>query len=235
MLLAGTWVGSVIVNKCRVALVNRHPLLLDGMSGALSAMGEYSLIARSELLSEAIDIAKIYKPDILVLDPGDSARAFETITTLARLSGGPKVVVLTAATDIEHAIRSLDAGAVAYLTMASSSGELLECIQTVVGGDTYISPCISTQLIASLRISALKKVAPQNIRLTVREGQIVGLLHKGKTNKEIAAELGLSEKTVKHYMTVLMHKMAARSRLEVVLALKEFDPAISPLMPRSFN
>jgi DNA-binding NarL/FixJ family response regulator len=205
------------------------------MSGALSAMSEYSLIARSELLSEAPDIAKLYKPDILVLDPGDSARAFETIMTLARLSGGPKVVVFTAATDIEHAIRSLDAGAVAYLTMASSSSELLECIQTVVGGDTYVSPCISTQLIASLRTSALKKVAAQNVRLTVREGQIVGLLHKGKTNKEIATELGLSEKTVKHYMTVLMQKMAARSRLEVVLALKDFDQTVSPMMPRSFN
>ena len=112
---------------------------------------------------------------------------------------------------------------------------MLECAQTVLDGDTFVSPCIATKLIASLRMAALRKVAVQKMRLTLREEQIVGLLRKGKTNREMADYLDLSEKTVKHYMTVLMQKLAARNRLEVVLALKDFDVTTTAFPPRTFN
>jgi DNA-binding NarL/FixJ family response regulator len=201
----------------------------------LSSRPEYSVVAQASAITEAVSIAKRETPDIVIIDPSDAECAFEIIASVSRLPGSPKVIVYSGHASAEHAMRALDAGAAGYLTSASSAAEMLDAVHTVIGGDTFISPCIATKLIASLRTAALRKQAAQKMKLTVREEQIVGLLHKGKTNREIAQGLGLTEKTVKHYMTVLMHKVAARSRLEVVLALKDFDPAMSPSVSRAFN
>lgn len=178
-------------------------------------------------------IAETHCPEVLVLDPGGSEEGFKAITAIAAME--IKVVVFTIVNRIEHAVRALDAGANAYLTSASTSGELLDAVQTVIGGDSFISPGIASKLIASLRTAAFTKAAAQKLKLTVREEQIVGFLHQGKTNREIGQGLGLSEKTVKHYMTVLMQKLAARSRLEVVLALKSFDTGLASPLQRSIN
>jgi DNA-binding NarL/FixJ family response regulator len=96
-------------------------------------------------------------------------------------------------------------------------------VQTVLGGDTFIPPCIANKLIASLRTAAFTRNSAQKLKLTVREEQIVNLLHKRKKNKEIGAELSLNEKTVKHYMTVIMQKLAARSRFEVIIAIRAIE------------
>ncbi|KQY26656.1 LuxR C-terminal-related transcriptional regulator [Rhizobium sp. Root482] len=223
------------MTKIRIALLNSQPMLLDGMVGAFSSKDEYTVVARSEAPREAFEIANLHRPDVLVLDPSDPLCAPEVISGITRISGSPKIVVFTAVTSIEQAMSALEAGAGGYLTTKSTSCELREAVQTVHGGDTFISPSIATKLIVSLRTAALRKAAAQKMRLTVREEQIVGLLHKGKTNREIAEILVLSEKTVKHYMTVLMHKLAARSRLEVILALKEPNLAVTSSMLRTLN
>lgn len=219
----------------RVSLICGHPLLLEGMAYAISSRDDYSIVSQAGLALEALNIAKLDRPDILILDPADYEHIFDTISKIVQLPSNPKVVVLSAYKNIEYVMQALDAGATGYLTYASTSGEFLECTQTVLGGDTFVSPCIAAKLIASLRTAALRKAAAQKLRLTLREEQIVALLRKGKTNREMAVELNLSEKTVKHYMTVLMQKLAARSRLEVVLALKDFDTATSVPTLRMFN
>ena len=78
-------------------------------------------------------------------------------------------------------------------------------------------------MIVALRNASVRKLAAQAIRLSVREDQIVRLLLKGRTNKEIAAVLSISEKTVKHYMTILMQKLHARNRLEVVIQAQKME------------
>lgn len=200
----------------------------------LSSKDEYSVVAQAANATDALEVVKRDNPDLIVVDLGDHDGDFDTIASIATRSHA-KVVVFSRMPSAEHAMRSLDAGAVGYLTSSSTSAELLEAVQTVAGGDTFISPCIATKLIASLRTAALRKLAAKKLKLTVREEQIVSLLHRGKTNREIARELGLTENTVKHYMTVLMHKVAARSRLEVVLALKDFDGVFPPSVARSIN
>jgi two-component system, NarL family, nitrate/nitrite response regulator NarL len=223
------------MSSAKVAIINNQPLLLEGLLNVFASRADYSVVAHGGSPAEAPAISSAHLPDVLILDPGDSEEGFEAISAVLGIDRQTKVVVFTTVNRIEHAVRSLDAGASAYLTSTSTSGELLEAVQTVLGGDSFISPSIATKLIASLRTAAFTKAAAQKLKLTVREEQIVGLLHKGKTNREIGQGLGLSEKTVKHYMTVLMQKLAARSRLEVVLALKSLDPSLAPPLQRSVN
>lgn len=219
----------------RVSLVCGNPLLLDGMANAIASHQDLSVVSRSDLPLLGRNLTTVEQPDVWVLDLAGSAYNFDTIARIADLNARPKIIVFSHHANVDYVMRVLDAGATGYLTYGSAAAELLECVQVVLGGETFITPLIAAKLIASLRGAALQKVMTRKRRLTLREGQIVALLRQGKTNREIAGELDLSEKTVKHYMTVLMQKLEARSRLEVVLALQDFDPASAAPLPQIFH
>jgi len=99
--------------------------------------------------------------------------------------------------------------------------ELIQAVEAVRHGETYITHSFASQVIAALRNATLRRVAAEAARFSIREDQIVRLLLRGKTNKEIAVSLEIGEKTVKDYMTILMQKLNARSRLEVVIAAQK--------------
>ena len=101
------------------------------------------------------------------------------------------------------------------------SPRLLAAIEAVGRGDTFINQCFAAKVIAALRQAALLKVATEKIKLSLREQQIVQQLLRGRTNREIAQGLTISEKTVEHYMTIIMQKLHARNRLEVVIAAQQ--------------
>jgi DNA-binding NarL/FixJ family response regulator len=110
---------------------------------------------------------------------------------------------------------------------SSTELELLTAIQSVLRGENFINPCFAAEVVQTLRAAALRRLAPGRPHLNVRENQIIALLLRGLTNQEIADTLSISVKTVKHYMTLLMQKLSARNRLEVVIAaqkLESFQP-----------
>jgi two-component system, NarL family, nitrate/nitrite response regulator NarL len=146
-------------------------------------------------------------------------RIFKSI----RVSPNTKVVAFTAASGVEAAIRALDAGANGYVRKGSSAQELIQAVEAVRHGETYITQSFANQVIAGLRNAPLRKVAAAAVRFSIREYQIVRLLLRGKTNRDIAIALRISEKTVKNYMTILMQKLNARNRLEVVIAAQAFS------------
>jgi DNA-binding NarL/FixJ family response regulator len=207
----------------RVVLISPQPVLLDGIGCWLAQRDDYTVVGCADSHHGAIHLVSSHEPDLVILDPGDGEDGLNLMMSILSLPSRLKLVIFTTGNRVETATRALDAGAAAYLTSTSTGAELLQAIRTAMTGEVYISPAVASRMIASLRNAAFTRTATQKLKLTVREEQIVSLLQTGKTNREIGAALGLSEKTVKHYMTVLMQKMAARSRLEVVLALKELD------------
>jgi DNA-binding NarL/FixJ family response regulator len=223
------------MREIRISLFCNSPLLSNGIACTLDSRDGYTVLSQAAGTAEPLNLSAVNQSDILILALDDSPRVIDTIAKTVHSASDARVVVFSASTSIEHIMQTLDAGATGYLTHGSTQEELLECVESVLGGDTFVSPCIATRLVASLRTAALRKAAAQKLRLTLREEQIVALLRKGRTNKEMAHELALSEKTIKHYMTVLMNKLAARSRLEVVLTLKEFDSARTVAIPYTFN
>ena len=117
-------------------------------------------------------------------------------------------------------MRALDAGAHAFVLKGRPSEDLFEAIETVKNGGLFVSPDFSPMLIGGFRNRARREREHPAVQLSAREQQLLQGLFEAKTNKEIARTLGLTEKTVKHYMTNLMTKLKAKSRLEVVLAAK---------------
>lgn len=208
------------MQKTNIALINQQPLLLDGLVALMAGTPDMEVIATS-LVPSDIQTISSSKTDIIVIDPGYSSAAFQAMRTLGRRDKAPKILVFAMEANIDYAVKALDTGASGYLPSSSSAEELMQAVRAVLKGETFISPHLATQIIAAMRLAVARKSAGNPIKLSVREVQIVDRLKLGRTNKEIAHELGISEKTVKHYMTLLMEKVHARNRLEVAMRVSE--------------
>jgi two-component system, NarL family, nitrate/nitrite response regulator NarL len=216
--------GSVM--QVSVAVVDDHPLLLEGVASLIRKDDRFRLAATGAAAKDIPHIAATHRPDAMTVDlnlPGD---AFRAIAEAAKIAPAMKMIVFTASTEADQALKALDAGARGYVLKGSPAADLFAAIEAAQRGEVYITPSFAAQVINQFQASALRKAAVDKARLNAREDQIVRLLACGKRNSEIARALSLSERTVKSYMTNLMHKLNARNRLEVVLTAQQMDPAL---------
>ncbi|MCV0370384.1 response regulator transcription factor [Filomicrobium sp.] len=211
------------MSKISVAFIDGHPIMMDGLISAFSRVQDFQVVARGTSAADAVNSAVVHKPDVLVLDLNIDGNAYEAMSKINGKCPNTKVVVFTGLVGVEYALRALELGASGFVSKGSTAEELCKALVAVVGGETYITQRFATQVISALRDASLRKRAAAAIKLSIREEQIVRLLLRGKTNKEIANQLAISEKTVKHYMTILMQKLNARNRIEVVLAAQNLS------------
>lgn len=205
-----------------VALVDDHPLMVEAIIALFSRSPGVRLLATGTTANDAVEICSRHKPNVLISDLSMPGNIYAAIATVVKSVPETKIVAFTASTGVDTAIRALDAGAHGYVLKGSNSSELLQAIDCVQRGETYITQNFASQVIAALRDTSLRRIAAEAVNLTIRETQIVRLLLRGQTNKEIAGALKISDKTVKHYMTILMQKLHVRNRLEVVIAAQKF-------------
>jgi DNA-binding NarL/FixJ family response regulator len=207
------------MSRTRIAFSDDHPTLLKGMEALFSDDDKFEIVATSATADEAVGCVAEKRPDILVIDlsmPGD---VYAAITKIARDYDKTKVIVFTAYANVAFALRAFDAGARAFVLKGRPVSDLNEAIAAVGAGELFVSPGFSDRLISDVQNRSAR--ARPVTKLSRREAQIVEGLLKGETNREIAASLGLAEKTVKHYMTNLMNKLKVKSRVAVVLAAQE--------------
>lgn len=209
------------MNRMTVALVDDHPMLLEGLRRLFSDTFGYDIVGEGASAEDAVAIARVSRPDVLLLDlsmPGDP---FGAIKDIASVSPTTKVVAFTAMASVDCAIRVLEAGASGYLLKGSSAQDIAEAMRCIGEGENYISPAFATKVISALSAQSRRKQEMEASRLNVREVQIAELLQQGLTNREIGQRLEISEKTVRHYMTLLMRKLKVRNRVEAVIAVRE--------------
>lgn len=211
------------MSRASVALVDDHPLMIEAVFSLLSRTGDFDIVATGTSAKDVLEIGTAVRPLVMVVDLGMAGDVYAAISTVTSMFTETKFIAFTGLTGVECAIRALDSGASGYVLKGSSSDELLEAISLVRAGETYITRSFATQVITALRDTSLRRKAAEAVKLSIREQQIVRLLLKGKTNKEIAHAIDISEKTVKHYMTILMQKLQVRNRLEVVIAAQKMD------------
>jgi DNA-binding NarL/FixJ family response regulator len=205
-----------------VAFVDDHPVLLSGMSQLFAASDEFHVVGVGRSADDVVNIVNGIKPDVVVLDLNMPGRVLDAVATVARQSPETRLVVFTASSCIDTAIATLEAGVHGYVLKGASLEELSEAIRHVRTGETYITPTLAAKLMDRLRKVSRPQPATR-LSFSKREEEVLRLLLKGCTNREIADALSISDKTVKHYMTVLIQKLQVRNRLEVVLAVKELS------------
>jgi two-component system nitrate/nitrite response regulator NarL len=197
---------SLSAGPLRLAIVDDHPTLLMGLAALLGSNSRYVIAGTGEQAADALVLAAAETLDVLLVDlsmPGD---VFAVMRALSARYPTLRLLVFTAYADVGLAI--------SFVLKGSPVSELHDAIAAVAGGQEYVSPGFAERLHAALRE---RGSAP---RLSLRERQLVDCLLAGMSNREIAGSLALTEKTIKHYMTNVMNKLNAKSRLEVALAAR---------------
>ena len=201
----------------RIAVVDDHPLYREGVVSSINTQEDMRVIAQGENAADALNISKQELPDIILLDiqmPGGGLVAAEEIASACPVT---KTVMLTVSEDEEDVVRAFRAGAKAYILKGVSAEDLTGILHSVYAGEVYVTPALASRVLAEMSEGPAVKEESLLERLTDRERQILEHVASGDSNKEIAYNLTISEKTVKHYMTNIMQKLHARNRVEAAL------------------
>jgi two-component system, NarL family, nitrate/nitrite response regulator NarL len=201
-----------------VAIVDDHPLFREGVAHILSAQPDIEVVAEGESAADAIRIAAESIPDIMLLDvsmPGDGLNAVREIATSYPVIS---LVMLTVSEEEDVVTAALRAGARAYVLKGVAARELVRILRSVAAGEVYVTPSLAASLLFELTGGRSGSTPPNPLEgLTERERQILERVAAGDSNKEIGAQLHLSEKTVKHHMTNILQKLQVRNRVEAAL------------------
>ncbi|MFQ5625064.1 MAG: response regulator [Methyloligellaceae bacterium] len=209
--------------KIRIAVVDDHPLLREGVVHVLKGNNAFDVIAEGASADDAIRIAEAELPDIILLDVSMPGGGIEAADAIARCCPIVKSIMLTVSEAEEHVSAALKAGARGYILKGVGGSELVETIQKIHRGEAYVSPTLAARLLSDMRRGAPSDDAQQDAisDLSHREEQILSQVSQGLSNKEVGEALQISEKTVKHYMTNILQKLQVRNRVEAALLMHD--------------
>lgn len=204
----------------RLIIIDDHPLFREGVAYTLQAQPDFDVIAQGESLEDAVRLARECAPDIALLDINISGGGITAAAAITTTMPAVKVIMLTASTDEDDLAAAMQAGARGYILKGVAARELVGIVRSVSMGQGYVAPSLAAGLLA--RSSGRR---PENVDplagLTEREREVLEQVAAGLSNKEVGQRLHLSEKTVKHYMTLVMEKLGVRNRTEAALVARE--------------
>jgi DNA-binding NarL/FixJ family response regulator len=199
----------------RIVLADDHALFRDGVSSLLEAWG-HLVVGRASDGREAVDLVIRLEPDLVLMDvrmPGMSG--VEATREIGALRPDLPIVMLTVSEDEEDLFAAIKAGARGYLLKDLEAAQLHAMIDAVARGEAAITPATAARIIRHLSLIGSGAGDPAPDRLTPREVEVLRLVTAGRRNKEIAAELGITENTVKYHLRNILEKLHAESRTEV--------------------
>ncbi len=199
----------------RILIADDHPLFRDGVAHSLASEPDLEIVGQAGSGEEAIKMAAELQPDVLLLDismPGQGGIA--TAAGMAAAYPAVRIMMLTVSEDEENLLEALKAGASGYILKGISAEALVRAVQAVAAGEVHISSRLAGSILFEL---TRDQPADPLEELTPRECEVLELVMQGLMNREIAAELSLAEKTVKHYMSSILHKLQVRTRVEAAL------------------
>lgn len=204
--------------RIRVLLADDHAAVREALAVLVDSQPDMNVIAQAGNGAEAVDRARETRPDVAVVDISmPTLSGLEVTAVLRDAIPETRILILTRHGEYHHVQELLRAGASGYVLKQSSSDELLRAIRTVASGRSFLDPLVAGQI--RQHLAAAADVQPQRARRedpTPREMEILRLLARGYANREIAAELGISVKTVDAHKASGMSKLGMASRVELV-------------------
>ncbi len=205
--------------RIQVVIIDDHPLFRDGVIQTLKAEPDIEIVGQATTAAEAVRLTNELLPDVVLLDitiPGGGLNAARNIAATSPVT---KIVMLTASEAEEDVLAALKVGARGYILKGVSGGDLVKIVRDVNAGEAYVTPRLALSLLSEIKDGRRGPQPAANPldELTEREHQILEQVASGLSNKEIAQQLFLSEKTVKHYMTNILQKLQVRNRVQAAL------------------
>ena len=204
--------------RIRLVVIDPYPIFRQGVVQAIARSEDMVLVGEGATAADARRLARESAPDILIMDISIE----DGIDATRELSpSGCKVVILTALEDVLTISRALSAGANGYILKGVSSVELLAALRGICAGKPYVTLDLASRLLIEAKGNALVQDPGLSEVLSTRETQVLRHISKGRTNKEIAAELGLKMGTVKYYITQAFKKLNVDNRLQALQVFKK--------------
>jgi len=200
----------------RILIADDHPVVRDGLAAMLSTQPDFEVVAQAVAGSQAIERARSYQPYVMRLDlEMPDMDGVETLKHLRNHLPVIQVLVFTAFDTDERILSAVQAGAKGYLLKGAPRDELFQAIRIVSEGGSLLQPVIASKLLKHIsQPNDAGQATPES--LTERETEVLNLLAKGRTNKEIAEILVITERTVKFHVSAILTKLGASNRTEAV-------------------
>jgi DNA-binding NarL/FixJ family response regulator len=199
----------------RVLVADDHMIVRTGIRHVLESEPGFEVVGEAANGKEALSLTEKLRPDVVVLDISmPDISGLELAARLRRGGGGARVLILSMHNNSEYVLESVRAGADGYLLKDTAATELRTAIRAVCQGESYFSPPVASRLSAAVR--GEHDAQPGGLdQLTGREREVLHGIAQGRTNKEIATELGISHRTVETHRESLMRKLRIRTVAEL--------------------
>ena len=190
-------------------IVDDHPVVRDGLRGMFASAPGFTVLGEAASGEEAVERAAALDPDVILMDlrmPGGGGVA--AIAHLTRTGARARILVLTTYDTDTDTIPAIEAGATGYLLKDAPRDELFTAVLAAAEGRTVLSPAVASRLVSAVRTPRRERDEP----LSAREREVLALVARGTSNREIARELFISEATVKTHLTHLYAKLGVNDR-----------------------
>ena len=204
----------------RLLVVDDHEVVRQGLAAMLDRRPGFQVVAEAGTVAEAIEMARHHQPDLVIMDvrlPDGSG--IEACREIRAEMPATKVVMLTSYPDEEAVFSAIVAGASGYLLKQVRGRDLIAALEAVGRGESLLDPAVTEKVLERVRRIATGGAADDLAQLTPQEQKILLLVAEGKTNKEIAAEVFLSDKTVKNYVSSILSKLNLQRRAQAAAYL----------------
>lgn len=202
----------------RILVVDDHPLFRHGLAGLLATIDDMVVVGEAEDGESAVAQAARLSPDVVLLDLGlPGMPGLEAARRITALQPAPAVLVITMADDDDMVVAVLRVGARGYLLKGASQERVVEAIRTVAAGGAVLGPGLAHGVLTADR-------RRWSHDLTTREAEVLSGIAAGRSNPEIARELGLSLKTVQNHVSHVLAKLQVRDRTQAALRMRGLGP-----------
>ena len=199
----------------RLLVVDDHEVVRQGLVALLDRRSGFQVVSQAGSVAESIEQARLYRPDIIVMDvrlPDGSG--VEACRAIRDELPDTRIIMLTSFPDDEAVLSAIVAGASGYLLKQIRARDLVAALEAVGRGESLLDPAITERVLERVRRMASGGVNDELSVLTAQERKILMLVAEGKTNKEIAGDVFLSDKTVKNYVSSILSKLNLERRAQ---------------------
>lgn len=197
----------------RILLADDHKILRDGIRRGLEGAGE-EVVAEADNGEDAVELARSTTPDVILMDI--SMPVLDGIAATQRIceeNPAAKVVVLTMHDDAQRTREAINAGAVGYLTKGTSFAQVLDTLRLAARGETVLSPELAVGM-----LEAARQAAERDELLSERQVEILQRIANGSGTKQVARDLGITQKTVHNHLNAIYRKLDTQSLTHAVLS-----------------
>ncbi|NLY44052.1 MAG: response regulator transcription factor [Clostridiaceae bacterium] len=207
------------MSNIRVLIADDHSMVRQGLKQIVELEKDIEVVAQASNGEEAVDLALKLKPDVVLMDINmPKMNGIQAVAQLKEKGCPSKIIMLTIHADHEYLIKTVQLGAAGYVLKDADSDVLIKAIRSVYEGQSYIPPNMTTEIIRGFTQATAEdsRSKVQNL-LTQREIEVLELIAEGMLNKEIAAKLYISEKTVKNHVSNIFKKINVSDRTQAAI------------------